>query len=118
MAELNGRMIEAADGSKVWQQGEVPKEVKPSKKNLELARSIIEKFADVTKHERGYDVDLIGIIGVRHEHVTQKESEATEAAATKIAVMLEKGELVLSDTWIKDNIDDDDGNVKDLTAEQ
>lgn len=109
--DVKGHMIKSTDGSKIWVHGDEIKEVDPSKENLELAHKIVENFAEITKHDRGYDIDLIGIIGVRHEHVTQKKSEAIEAASHKVAVMLEKGELVLSDTWVKDNLED----VKELT---
>lgn len=77
---------------------------KPSKKNLELARKIVDKKAVITKWPNGFDVDLIGSVGVRHESRAAKKSEAAAEAAEVVAGMLDREELILSDTWADDNL--------------
>lgn len=80
------------------------KATKPSKKNLELATKIVEQKAEVTKWPNGFDVDLIGVIGVRHESRAKKKEDAISEATEVVAGMLDREELVLSDTWAEDNL--------------
>lgn len=77
---------------------------KISKQNIDLARQIVEQKAEITEWPNGFDVDMIGIIGVRHESPQKDKKKAIEEAAAIVAGMLQRGELVLSDTWAADNL--------------
>lgn len=81
---------------------EKPMEV--SSKNLKLALRIVQQKATVTEWPDGYDVDLIGVVGFRHEVRTDSKSEAIESAAHKLAESFERGEIELADSWEKDNL--------------
>jgi len=73
-------------------------------KNLDLANKIVDKLATITEWPRGYDIDMISVIGVRHESTKTDIKDAKSDAAKVVAGMLDRDELVLSDTWEKDNL--------------
>lgn len=79
-------------------------QVKISTKNKNLARKIIEQKATITKHENGTDIDLISVIGARHESHYKTKAKAIDEAVEVVGGMLERQELSLSDTWEKDNL--------------
>lgn len=66
----------------------------------ELAKKIVAK-ATITKHEKGYDVDLIGVVGYRKEVVTSKKSEAIAETEKFIYEELKAGSLELSKDFIR-----------------
>lgn len=80
------------------------KTLKISKENKDLALKIVKQKAEITEWPNGFDVDMIGVIGVRHESPQKDKKIAIEQAADVVAGMLQRGELVLSDTWAEDNL--------------
>jgi hypothetical protein len=74
-------------------------ELKVSDKNFNRAKRIVEKKADIIKHDTFYDIDLIAILGMRHESVQKKKADAIDEAAKVIAASLDNGDLVLSDSF-------------------
>lgn len=79
--------------------------MKVSSKNAKLALKIVQQRATITEWPEGYDVDLIGVIGFRHEARAESQSDAIEQAAQKLGEMFERGEIELADGWEKDNLD-------------
>lgn len=81
-----------------------PEPIKVSKRNADLAMRIVQQRATITEWPDGYDVDMISVIGVRHEEATDDKEVAIKNAAQRVGEMLERGDLVLADGWEKDNL--------------
>lgn len=80
------------------------KRKKPTKAQLELAHKIVEQKATIEKRANDYNIDLITVIGFRHESLKDNKKAAIAEAAGKIADLLANGELVLADDWEKQNV--------------
>jgi dephospho-CoA kinase len=74
-------------------------DLKVTTKNLNRARLIVENTATITKMEYGHDVDLIAVLGVRHESLKKRKGDAIEEASKLIAKQLDDGSLELADSF-------------------
>lgn len=74
-------------------------ELKPTQKSLDFATKLIEKKADITKWDNGYDVNLMNVVGFRHESQLKKKTDAVHEAALLLATELDRGDIVLADNF-------------------
>lgn len=91
--------------SKRYETDETPEtpEVVISDENRELAEKIVTQLGDYHEHEMGHRVELLNMgIFTTPFHKTKKQ--ATADMVERVGTMLEDGSLVLSDSWVVDNL--------------